>query len=530
MKLDRRAPVRPPLGLAFWLAFSTTILVGTVLSSSALGSVALMVPVPGTPRTTVLTALLVGCLALHAMSQELFRANNLRAVFLVLPVATLVVSAYLLWGYFTGVDLVVDQFSWLTVGEQPTEQFPARPSVQTLVMAMLLGVVAAASGARSRFLRNARAAILLLAVLVWWLITLAYLYGESGLYLSAGNSGLGITTGLLFLLLLFAAFTVKPAMPPASWIAPANYRTVASRVGFFVIVIPVSPLLTRAIWGLFSPAQPDPSLILVLSAFAVSSIGVGVSVTDAVRAAAARKEREETLIKLAQRDEQLDRSRRLASIGSVAGRIGHEINNPLMGLRAYLTEVLDQETDTTLRGYLEKSLEQIDRVEKVSRALLHIGGQVDAETVGEIHCRDVTQSVIDVLAGQARDKGVSLSNDVAEDLIALGNLDGLQGALLNLVLNSIEAVEGHPGREVRITGDADLSSVRLRVHDSGPGLPDLVKNRLFEPWITTKDPSRGGGLGLSIAETSIRNQGGSLQLSNPGQPDEHFTLTLPVVR
>jgi two-component system NtrC family sensor kinase len=135
--------------------------------------------------------------------------------------------------------------------------------------------------------------------------------------------------------------------------------------------------------------------------------------------------------------------------------------------------------------------------------------------------------VLRLRARAQRAARIEVTRDLSEGLPRLKG-DGLllQQALLNLVLNAEQAIDG-PGHLVVRTATAD-GVVTITVEDSGPGLAIEVAARMFEPFFTTKDVGQGTGLGLAIAYGVVRAHGGTIDAANIGAGGARFTISLPI--
>ncbi len=100
-------------------------------------------------------------------------------------------------------------------------------------------------------------------------------------------------------------------------------------------------------------------------------------------------------------------------------------------------------------------------------------------------------------------------------------------ALLNLLINARQALEGRPG-SIHVSTARVGGRVEIRVRDDGPGVPDEIQERIFDPFFTTKDPDRGTGLGLAIAYDILRDHSGVLELRVVSGPGACFVASLPV--
>jgi two-component system sensor kinase FixL len=223
----------------------------------------------------------------------------------------------------------------------------------------------------------------------------------------------------------------------------------------------------------------------------------------------------------------------MATIGEMAAGVAHELNQPLTAIATYaqacdrllarpvidptdLREALRQITAQTVRA-----AEIIRRLRALARS--HQGAQVPTSInalVTELH---------DLMQTDAHVHGVRLSLQLATQLPEVNVDTGqIQQVVLNLVRNSLDALAARPGTGAEISIRTSLTvsgEVELAVLDNGPGLPPEARQRLFDPFFSTKE--NGTGLGLAISNTIARNHGGSIGY-RPNQPSGAcFYILLP---
>ena len=230
--------------------------------------------------------------------------------------------------------------------------------------------------------------------------------------------------------------------------------------------------------------------------------------------------------------EGLTRSHRLATLGTIASVIAHEYNNILTPVISYAQLALAQPDDHELsRKAVEKALAGAERAAKISASLLGLAREADEEHAAPV--RQIIDEAINCIARDPKKDGIDLVIDVPDVKVEMPPLN-LQQVLLNLVLNAKKVMRRKGGR-LTITGRADGSLLHLDVADTGPGIPDAIRNRLFEPFVTHRtdagehSPERKGtGLGLCICRDLIRNAGGTIDVDSvPGQ-GATFHLVIPL--
>jgi PAS domain S-box-containing protein len=230
---------------------------------------------------------------------------------------------------------------------------------------------------------------------------------------------------------------------------------------------------------------------------------------------------------------------RLASLGRLAASVGHEINNPIGYVMAMLEvlrrdvqqlDVLPEPSRLRLLGRLDVVEEGAARVRDIVRDLKVISTS-EPRVIGpiEIHrvldvCANMAEHEVKQRARLVRAFGESLFVDASE--ARLGQV------FLNLLLNACQAIE--PGRpdenEIRIcTGRNERGDVFVEIRDTGHGVPDSLRERVFEPFFTTRDGA-GTGLGLSISHSIVSEYKGTIRMESNDGPGSCFRVTLPTAR
>ncbi|MFN2238919.1 MAG: sensor histidine kinase [Thermoanaerobaculia bacterium] len=230
---------------------------------------------------------------------------------------------------------------------------------------------------------------------------------------------------------------------------------------------------------------------------------------------------------LAQQRE-LARIERLAAVGTLTAGLAHEINNPLAGIKQ-AAESLDSRPDDAarVRRYIPVILQAARRMERILGDLLRFARPARHELKQVVLC-DVMYMAARLAAPRAKQAGAEVRIECnAPHLAVKADADALIQALLNLFLNAADAVSESPDRSIsaRCTPD-ESGDVTILVSDSGPGVADENRERIFEPFFSTKAPGKGTGLGLATAWTAIHQMGGVLRLEQ-SDGGASFAIVLP---
>jgi len=220
-------------------------------------------------------------------------------------------------------------------------------------------------------------------------------------------------------------------------------------------------------------------------------------------------------------------SAKLASIGQMAAGIGHELNNPLNNILSYAKLIERQlaATDTRSKHDLVSLKEEALRASEIIRGILNFARQVTPE-YAPFAIRPWLLDTFALVQQTARTAGVKLSHDCETDVSIEGDRGQLQQALINLLINAIQASQRD--QEVHVTVQVDAEDVSISVIDHGGGIAEADLDRIFDPFFTTKPEGEGSGLGLSISLGIIERHNGRLILNN--NPDQGTTATMVLPR
>lgn len=250
-----------------------------------------------------------------------------------------------------------------------------------------------------------------------------------------------------------------------------------------------------------------------------------------------------------ERATQLVHSDRMATLGLLAAGIAHEINNPatfISGNAQTMTRAWDvvakqlanaqpeAGADSQLAFILEEFPAMlagvrrgVDRISKIVSGLKSYA-RVDCsqKTAFDIHA---AIEAAHQLCHNSLKYHIEVEVSVPELLPAvIGTEQQIEQVLVNLITNAADAMEAQERGRLRIEAEERDGMMRVSVQDNGPGIPQEIIDKLFNPFFTTKDPGKGTGLGLSISKGIIEEHQGELTVENTRPRGVRFTFTLPI--
>lgn len=230
-----------------------------------------------------------------------------------------------------------------------------------------------------------------------------------------------------------------------------------------------------------------------------------------------------------EREREVVRSERLAAVGKMAAMITHEVRNPLSSI-ALNSELLEEELAALDAGDEAKELcraigREVDRLTAITEEYLTFARLPKPRlATGSVAALvdDLARFVTDDLASRGVTLEVIHADGVAPALLDWGQI---RQAVLNLVRNAAEAVHARGGGHVWIRTLGEGDQVLIVVDDDGPGIPPELRERIFDPFVSTKDG--GTGLGLALTHQIIRDHGGTIAVADRQPQGTRFTLSLP---
>ncbi len=254
-----------------------------------------------------------------------------------------------------------------------------------------------------------------------------------------------------------------------------------------------------------------------------------------------QKETERTLdLMRHQLDVQTLFNQRLSALAAMAGGIAHELNQPLSGIRVYADmvansidnkQVLDPQSTGITMG---KIIRLVDRAASI---IEHMRQFASEKSPGDLRSerlplRQAVDASLELVGQQLRNRGIAFRNEIDASHLVLGNQHRLEQVFINLFTNSRDAIVDKPvpplgGHFIRLRSHLSPQGLEVIVDDSGPGVPESVRDKLFDPFVSSKAPGAGTGLGLPICHGILKDCGASIRLHRTSPDGTSFILNFP---
>lgn len=243
-----------------------------------------------------------------------------------------------------------------------------------------------------------------------------------------------------------------------------------------------------------------------------------------------------------QLEEQLRQSEKLTAIGELAGGIAHDFNNMLMGIIGAAEILSQQKNDPQSAKMVDLIINTSERAAELTSKLLSFAKKRDL-VLEPAHIHNIIDDALEILK-RSVSKGIHISTDLSHDFYTVeGDRSELTNVFLNLGVNACDAmgehgtirIESHGlmlNKENCIDTYADLEPgqyIEISIQDNGPGIPEDIQDRIFEPFFSTKDKSQRTGLGLSAVYGIIEKHNGNIRIANHPDGGAHFTILLPAI-
>lgn len=226
------------------------------------------------------------------------------------------------------------------------------------------------------------------------------------------------------------------------------------------------------------------------------------------------------------REHQMAQTERLAAVGRVAGKVAHELNNPLDGILRYINlamRIVEAEKLEKPKEYLEHCRAGLLRMVRIIGELLEFSRSTYAP-FEHIRVDEVVADAVKAMDPKSSQVDIQIERDCPDGMPKIRG-DSLFQVFCNLIKNAIDAMEGRGKLRIGIRCHDDVLNVEFR--DTGTGFDPSDSNKLFQPFFTTKTHGRGTGLGLAICKDIVEKYNGRITAENLAEGGSSFTIHLP---
>jgi C4-dicarboxylate-specific signal transduction histidine kinase len=222
---------------------------------------------------------------------------------------------------------------------------------------------------------------------------------------------------------------------------------------------------------------------------------------------------------------------KLASIGRMTSDVAHEITNPLSIIMGRVEELqrkskIGQVTPESLDQDLTKILRNCTRIHRITKALRTFSRDGGSDPKTKVFLSQLIDEALELCLDRLSQRGIELIRNVEPHLFVEVRPSEIEQVIVNLVMNSIDALKNISKPWVEITAAKKGEWICIQVRDNGCGVMAEIANDIMKPFFTTKEAGFGTGLGLSISQTFILKHGGQFYL-DPESPHTCFTIELP---
>ena len=259
--------------------------------------------------------------------------------------------------------------------------------------------------------------------------------------------------------------------------------------------------------------------IITVNGKEIGSVGVFTDMREVLKM---RKELEDAHLQLVQ-------SEKIASVGKMAAGVAHEINNPLSGVLIY-SELLKESLKENPQHLsdIQEVIDQTLRCKKIVSDLLEFSRQSIGKA-SSFKLEYLITRCLNFLINQAMFQDIQVTTDIEPDMPEMiGDMGQLQQVFTNLFINAADAMEGKGKLHITADYDPEISHFVIKVSDTGPGIPEKLRDAVFDIFFTTKPVGKGTGLGLSVSQNIIKLHGGNLTFDCPKEGGTTFKIELPL--
>jgi signal transduction histidine kinase len=220
--------------------------------------------------------------------------------------------------------------------------------------------------------------------------------------------------------------------------------------------------------------------------------------------------------------EELLRSQKFATLGKMSAAVAHEIRNPISGLYSFIQMILNQKDERAVNKFFDIASDEFKRIERLTTNLLSLGHATKLKKENA-SINELITNTCEILNVNFKKSRINLIEKFEKLPVIMVDREMIKQVLLNLILNAIQAMPD--GGNLEIGTKIENESVLIYIKDEGIGIDDKIKDRIYEPFYSTK--ADGSGIGLTLAKNIIELHGGSIYFESTKNTGTTFYIKLP---
>jgi len=224
-------------------------------------------------------------------------------------------------------------------------------------------------------------------------------------------------------------------------------------------------------------------------------------------------------------EEELFRATKHASVGRLAAGVAHEIGNPLASISSLVQELQTETLTPFVTGSLTTINQHVHRIARIVRNLGDFARLYPRQKV-PTSLKDILENTLSLVRYDKNFRKIDIRTDVADTPAIKIDPDQIQQVFLNLILNARDAMPD--GGRLDISVKQSDGHVEMLFADTGRGIEAEARDKVFDPFFSTKGPTQGTGLGLSICYGIIKDHGGTIEMDSEKDKGTRFTIRIPV--
>lgn len=234
------------------------------------------------------------------------------------------------------------------------------------------------------------------------------------------------------------------------------------------------------------------------------------------------KSLQDALRQLTEKEAQLAQTAKLAGLGIFASGIAHEVNNPLAVIQGTLNQIKlktnPKDQDESFPKWIHRIERSLERITQIIQSLHRLSRQDRGKFQDDNPLSTILQDILVIMQDRIRNESIQIQVPPSVTSSFFGNAGEISQILINLFQNAMDALENAENKSIKVDIEEDPTHIFLKIEDSGTGISTADKERIFEPFYTTKPVGKGMGLGLSLSKSLAGNNFGELSFdSKPGK-------------